>query len=1100
MWQQKIAAAYQSVYEEVSLPDWLIETLWQKVELHKKSRLCRVVYQRGIAFTSEEEEKLEKVFAKLLPPGLHVELIWDGGNAVSVTENQELDPQKAAKGKDAVLKDGLIALYEKKPKAKLWLLSCGYTWTEADKLTISFPSQAAKDTCGKLGVDRFLAEYLSSKLGKPYSVSLQFEQELQQSIMAAAEKREEKIIASALTAQKVSWGYSGPIYGKFIYDSPIAISAVFDREDFCVVRGEIIAVTESSLKSGKTVYRLTIYDDTGYLPLKISAAKDKEFFPEYLTPGQWIKCRGKYGMDRFSGEVLFSVFDVEGISHPVWGSDLADEKRVELALHTKESSFDSIIPVAQGVYTAAKWGQYGIGIADLHSVAAFPAFATVCRKYGIKAIYGMELVVRTAETAIGNMIVWAKDKQGIAILYELLSLVFCQGTGQGEGIARDDLCRILMETDGKSHVRCGLRGTNVIPNDWRAYWQEIIDCLLIGPEETREGQQQQKSLLQWANQQGVSVLATDNGACYSDRQEEIVRFLRENSGKAGKKNIRKITSTDNLLKAFYYLGEDMAKKLVVDMPEQLYRELESLSPIAGQALGYPGNETFWQRILSASQEKYDGVIPQEVMAQLEIEQPLLQEKGYYWLYPVLLQLKEKYGDLHLQDNLLTSYVLGLSRENPLCNFVYCHDCGFSGKAEGFLCPNCGQPVQEFGMGTAKKEMDTTVLQKIYLCGLPENKESFWLDLSLLIKDCLLMAPGIYRRLSWESTEAMAELFLSGEEREELPGERQWFAAVCHGMLLGVERNETARLLIPDRENIYQFTPVLKKEDGLYTYFPEEILSPFVLSLHYLTETEQQLFWELYRLLPAYRQIECMQARNWAKEAVWAMLKNHYWQGIPYLEQFADNGEIDSVEDFARAVAHSVGTAVGVEEGKEPLPTNDDVPQNEIADGEADAVVSAEPLSVENLFLQFGEKIGFTWDICCMKAYSPEVFYVVALNNLSDRSNFRDMWQEKTALSGPLGLLIKEMKAQGIQVLPIDVNRSETEKFTLTKGGILASLDSTAAFDRELIRQMNFHRKQEKFSSQRDFFHRLNISPHLQHLFLTEHLLDALPEDSQTSLF
>ena len=375
MWQRKITAAYQSIYGQVSLAEWLQETVWQKVELHKKSKLCRVVYQRELAFTAEELQKLEPVFQKLLPPGLQVELIQNGSPSAAAAENEKIAEQRTEKDRDALLKDGLVALYRKKPKAKLWLLSCDYTWAGTNQLTISFPSQAAKDTCKKLGVADFLTDYLNQGLGTSCSVSLQFEQELQQSIMAAAEKREEKIIASALTAQKVAWGYSGPIYGKFIYGSPIAISAVFNREDFCVVRGEILAVTESSLKSGKTVYLLTIYDDTGYLPLKISAAKDKEFFPEYLIPGQWIKCRGKYGMDRFSGDVLFSVFDVEGISHPVWGSDLADEKRVELALHTKESSFDSIIPVKQGVYTAAKWGHSGIGVTDLHSVAAFPELA-----------------------------------------------------------------------------------------------------------------------------------------------------------------------------------------------------------------------------------------------------------------------------------------------------------------------------------------------------------------------------------------------------------------------------------------------------------------------------------------------------------------------------------------------------------------------------------------------------------------------------------------------------------------------------------------------------------------------------------------------------
>ncbi|MCI8336103.1 MAG: PHP domain-containing protein [Peptococcaceae bacterium] len=1112
MWQQKIAAAYEKVTGVADLPDWLSQVVWQKVELHKKSKLCRVVYQRQVVFRPEELQQLEMVFHSLLPSGIQIEIVKDEAiMEMEPKQEQSSEPQAAEEtekllSKEAVLAEALAALYEAKPKAKLWLLSCEYTWQEENQLQISFPSQVAKDTCGKLQVGVFLENDLSSRLDCHCQVKLCYEQELQTSIMAAAEKREEKIIASALTAQKVSWGYSGPIYGKFIYDSPIAISAVFDREDFCVVRGEILAVAESSLKSGKTVYLLTIYDDTGYLPLKISAGKDKEFFPEHLVPGQWIKCRGKYGMDRFSGEVLFSVFDVEGISHPVWGSDLADEKRVELALHTKASSFASVIAVEQGVYTAAKWGQHSIGVADRHSVAAFPGLWHACQDYGLKPIYGMELMVLAAEQPIGTVLLWAKDRQGIPILYELLSLAKQHGPGRQEGVNFPDLCDVLHQTDGRQHVFCGLLATDFTYEAWQSYWQGLIDYLVVEPVE--QGlQQQQKVLLQWAREQELGLLATDAAASCSDRQGEIVRFLRENGGKTGGGPIRKITSTDSFLKTFYYLGEDMAKQLVIEGPETLYQAVETFTPVAGQALAYPANEDFWQTVLAASKQKYDGLIPQEVLDRLEAERTLLVEKGYYWLYPVLLQLKERYGGLFLQDHLLTSYVLGLSRENPLSHFIYCQDCGFSGTGAGFLCPNCGRPVKEFGMGTATEDLlAPEALQKIYLCGLPENKELLWQDLAVLLVDCQLMAPGVYRRLSWDSVEAMAELFLSGEKREELPGERQWFAAVCQGMLLGVDRDDDARLLIPEQGHIYEITPVLTAEGCFYTYYPEEILSDFVLSLHYQAAAQQQLFWDIYRLLPDYRQVEVMQARDWSDGAVWHMLKKHYWQGVPYLEQFAASGEISSVEDFVRAVAHSIGMLSGAPDDfrdDNSLSSEEVVAVTDEQVDKSEAAVSAETAafqSVEGLLQQFGEEIGLTWDICRMKAYSPEVFYTVVLNNLADRSSFRDMWQEKTAPIGVLGQIITEMKEQGIGVLPIDVNGSEQHKFILTEQGILASLDSTAAFDQDLIKQIAVHRKQERFSSQRDFFHRLSISPHLQHLFLTEHLLGELPEDSQTSLF
>ncbi|HAA80630.1 MAG TPA: PolC-type DNA polymerase III, partial [Thermoanaerobacter sp.] len=179
------------------------------------------------------------------------------------------------------------------------------------------------------------------------------------------------------------------LLGKEIKAEAISIKDITAETEEAVIEGEIFSLEFKELKS-KILMTFDITDYTSSILVKAFLTEEKyNSLKENIQGGSFVKLRGKVFYDKYEGDLVISLKDLQLIS-PKERKDLSEEKRVELHLHTQMSSMDAVASATEVIKRAAKWGHKAIAITDHAVVQAFPEAMEASSKYGVKVIYGVE--------------------------------------------------------------------------------------------------------------------------------------------------------------------------------------------------------------------------------------------------------------------------------------------------------------------------------------------------------------------------------------------------------------------------------------------------------------------------------------------------------------------------------------------------------------------------------------------------------------------------------------------------------------------------------------------------------------------------------------
>lgn len=229
----------------------------------------------------------------------------------------------------------------------------------------------------------------------------------------------------------ISLSNSNVIYGNQIKSKPVSLNGISVEDGNVTVWGSVFGLGIRETKDGKRkIINFNITDKTNSYTVKIFEANQNcQNLVDNIADGKAVMVRGHIEYDDYIKTYCIkanSVMLIEEIAI----KDEADEKRVELHLHTNMSAMDGLTSAEKLVKRAKKWGHKAIAITDHGNVQAFPE---ACNAAGddIKVIYGMEAYyVDDSVTAMngdidmsfdGSFVVFDVETTGLRTGYDRLT-------------------------------------------------------------------------------------------------------------------------------------------------------------------------------------------------------------------------------------------------------------------------------------------------------------------------------------------------------------------------------------------------------------------------------------------------------------------------------------------------------------------------------------------------------------------------------------------------------------------------------------------------------------------------------------------------------
>ena len=525
--------------------------------------------------------------------------------------------------------------------------------------------------------------------------------------------------------------------------------------------------------------------------------------------------------------------------------------------------------------------RFGVAL-EHHHMANYDAEATgrllfifikeVAEKHGVTDLARLNLDLISPDSykkaRVKHATIYVKNQVGLKNIFKLVSL---SNTQYFEGVPR--IPRTVLDahreglilgsacTEGEVFDAVVSQGVDAAVEvakyyDFIEVMPPAIYAPLIAKEQVKDMEELQtiiKSLIEVGDRLGKPVLATGN-VHYIEPEDEIYREIIVRSLGQGAMINRTIghgeaaqpaplpkahfRTTNEMLDEFAFLGEDLARKIVIENTNALAGIFESVEVVKGD-LYTPfidqAEETVAELTYKKAFEIYGNPLPDIVDLRIEKELTSILGNGFAVIYlasQMLVQRSNERGYLvGSRGSVGSSFVatmIGITEVNPLSPHYVCGQCQYSefitdgSYGSGFDmpdkdCPNCGHKLSKNGQDIPFETFlgfDGDKVPDIDLNFSGEDQPSAHLDVRDIFGEEYAFRAGTVGTVAAKT----AYGFVKGYERDYgkfyREAEVERLAQGAAGVKRTTGQHPGGIVVIPNYMDVYDFTPVQYPADDV----------------------------------------------------------------------------------------------------------------------------------------------------------------------------------------------------------------------------------------------------------------------------------------------
>ena len=693
-----------------------------------------------------------------------------------------------------------------------------------------------------------------------------------------------------------------PIYGNKITKNPKPLAEISPDEGSCVIWGDVFGFDSRETRDGRSlIITFNITDGTYSYTCKVFEKKeDCDIIMKRVNNGVTLLLRGDLRFDKFSGENVISPRAIS-VVEKIPKTDNAEEKRVELHLHTKMSMMDGVTDAKVLVKRAVDWGHKAIAITDHGVVQAYPE-AVKAAGGKIKIIYGMEGYFmddteisfedwKKSKNKYFHQIILARNLTGLKNLYELITksnlqyfhrrpivpkselmkhregLIIGSACEAGElyraiaeGKSDEEILKIASFYDYLEIQPCG-NNEYMIRSEKFPHVNSIEDI-----------QNFNRKVIHIGDALGKPVVATCDVHFIDPGDAKYRAILMAGQGFPDADNQAPLyfRTTEEMLSEFSYLGEDTAREIVITNTNKIADMIEKIIPIP-QGNFPPSLEGADEELTRLCWDKakslYGDPVPEYVAKRLEKELTSIIKHGFGVLYMIAQKLvhnSEQHGYLvGSRGSVGSSYVAnasGISEVNPLAPHYRCPNCRYN---EFFLkgevgsgydlppkdCPECGTPMARDGhdipfetflgfKGDKSPDID------LNFSGEYQSRAHKYTE--TLFGDGHVFKAGTIASVADKTAYGYVKKYLAERGQVVSKAEEDRLTIGCTGVKRTTGQHPGGMVVVPDAFDYSDFTPIQhpaddSKSDTKTTHFDFHALHDTILKLDNLGHDVPSLY-------------------------------------------------------------------------------------------------------------------------------------------------------------------------------------------------------------------------------------------------------------------